>query len=614
MGTVRLRPLVVALTTLVAALNVPLSLAAPASAAAPSSGYYDTSFGSGGTAPAEGHILAAQGDKILAGDHMGMHRYLSDGQLDKSFGVMGRLDRPENMYLTYKGGAILAVGTRDGRPAVQRFTPDGRPDPSFNGGLVATTSHQGFATDAIAQGSKVVLHIRKDSTWTHEDNPVWEDHFSGVLTRLDSLGRVDATFGANGETPSTFVAHVPFPVTFGVGLVMPDAGVCHPSVARCWFTMGAAVISGGIVKHGDGFIFTASKTVNGIRSLEMRRITASGILDPSFSPAAVTSGLVQVQPEGSIYVAGRLSGGTLQVQKLLATGHPDATFGPDGRASVGVPHALSVSVAGFAVTPSGLVVAGHRYTGGTWSGYLLRTDDRLAPQPSFAVGGFMFKPWDVFTGLIAEQSRFITSAVREGGSILSAFRSDIPAVIDNNPAEGDFAYTCGDVWGYSYRTCSFEATASDPDGDAVVVGWSTGYGNATVCHGGQGYGPWGNKMKTTGVVAVGQYCFPVVTLYVEDAHGELTKISKKLEFGPSQVTAPLTLTATSSKDKGVNRVRLEWNDPVSSFTVYRDGTRIAGGQVSAYTDEIGKGSAAYVYKVCRGDDTTKCSNDVTVKS
>jgi hypothetical protein len=63
----------------------------------------------------------------------------------------------------------------------------------------------------------------------------------------------------------------------------------------------------------------------------------------------------------------------------------------------------------------------------------------------------------------------------------------------------------------------------------------------------------------------------------------------------------------------LEKVDLAWSGPSGrSFDVYRNGTRMATVEATAYTDNINKrGSGGYSYKVCAAQASV-CSNEATV--
>jgi serine protease len=84
--------------------------------------------------------------------------------------------------------------------------------------------------------------------------------------------------------------------------------------------------------------------------------------------------------------------------------------------------------------------------------------------------------------------------------------------------------------------------------------------------------------------------------------------------GGTEEPAPISLSATGSKVKGIQAVKLDWSGATSgSVDITRNGVKLTTVLNSgSYTDNIGKGSGSYTYKVCEAGSTTACSNAVVV--
>jgi len=267
-----------------------------------SNGSLDSSFGVNGkvVGPAgQGNSIALKGDKIIVAGYTisttidyALVRYTADGRLDSSFGVNGKVPIEFGINtIALQGDKIIAAGDF----AFARFTADGRLDSSFgvNGG-VATYFH----INAIAfQGDKIVV--------------AGSTYFSGIydfaLARYTANGILDSSFGVNGivttdlfdnsddliysmvlqgnkiivaGSTSLFVSHEE---DFALARYTAD-GTLDSSFGVNGRVMGALGHATSIVLQGDK-ILAAGWTYdvfNNISSSALVRYTADGALDPSF--------------------------------------------------------------------------------------------------------------------------------------------------------------------------------------------------------------------------------------------------------------------------------------------------------------------------------------------
>jgi PKD repeat protein len=164
--------------------------------------------------------------------------------------------------------------------------------------------------------------------------------------------------------------------------------------------------------------------------------------------------------------------------------------------------------------------------------------------------------------------------------------SHIVVVTANAPPTAAFSSVCNGL------TCTFSGGgSSDVDGSIVAHQWS-----------------FGDAAAGSGTAVVHTFMHPgsyTVTLAVTDDDGSVGSESK--------VVSLITLTAGSTKVKGMPRVDLSWTGSnAAGFDLYRSGTKIATVQASAYADNINrKGTGGYVYKVCTVQASI-CSNEATV--
>lgn len=198
-------------------------------------GALDTGFGVGGVAitehiggwversviavQADGRILAGTSVGLVSGNAWGMVRFLSEGEIDLSFGVNGY--RTIDFQATYESirairlladGRILLAGD-DGRELhFARLLPNGNPDPTF-GGVGQTVSDFG-------SGSYLAdIQLQPDGRFVAVGRI--GDNLGLMLARYNSSGSPDSSFGSVGRVTVSAPARV---VVRGAGLAIQNGG------------------------------------------------------------------------------------------------------------------------------------------------------------------------------------------------------------------------------------------------------------------------------------------------------------------------------------------------------------------------------------------------------
>lgn len=265
-------------------------------------GSLDPTFGTGGLVKTDfgsfdqANAVARQldGKLVVAGGTSGgsaLARYNTDGSLDTSFGVGGKVVAPFPSFVNdlaiTADAKILAAGSSGFFPfgssdfALARYQSDGTPDTSFgSGGTVVTDfggSENAFAIALSSDGRIVAAGGTKTS-------PSAGDF---ALARYNSDGSADLTFGSGGKTSTDF-------------------------------SSGSDDTALGVVVHPDGGVTATGGTGTAAgASFALARYTSTGILDLSFGTSGrVTTTFghstntafdIVAQPDGKVVAAGATS-------------------------------------------------------------------------------------------------------------------------------------------------------------------------------------------------------------------------------------------------------------------------------------------------------------------
>ena len=213
----------------------------------------------------DGKIVAAGYASSLAGDFdFAAIRVNGDGTIDNSFGTGGKttvnfygaMDQANGVALQQDGKIVLAgtawaLGSSDSDYGVVRLNPDGTVDAGFgSGGKASVTfdAHDEGNAVAIQTDGKIVVggSAGTDSILTSDFG----------ITRLNSDGSLDATFGTGGKTTTDFFGALDHAYDM---VIQPD---------------------GKIVLAGD--INPNDINIEIIVDFGVARYDTSGLLDPTF--------------------------------------------------------------------------------------------------------------------------------------------------------------------------------------------------------------------------------------------------------------------------------------------------------------------------------------------
>ena len=335
-------------------------------------GTLDSSFGSGGVVNLEpnsinfGFIgLAIQSDgKIVAAGTgalngrqpvMQVGRVNSDGSLDASFGSAGFTNpisfpiQGGNLALQPDGKILVVAGVpnSNGTPSeMARFTTSGQMDLAFGTGGVVNLAYQSPTQIAVQRSGKILVASGGAARLVFQATPFAQP---GAITRYNSNGAVDKTFGSGGTVASvasasslllqsdgkiviagsltSIVNAPPSPNDVGFGIVRYSA---NGAIDKTFGTGGVAIVDFGannpasgafalaIQSNGDLVAAGAATGPSGnfiVSSFGLVRLTSAGKLDTGFGSGGMVVTTVAngqyswvdslaIQSDGKIVAAG----------------------------------------------------------------------------------------------------------------------------------------------------------------------------------------------------------------------------------------------------------------------------------------------------------------------
>lgn len=263
--------------------------------------------------PNEQIVVAGQGN---AAQDFVATRLNADGSLDTTFGSGGSTSvdfgatETVNAMIRQPDGKLVLVGstsaTGGGDFAIARLNADGSPDTTFATGGKETVDFGGLdaaAAVALAPDGKIVV--------AGQGGPGRDM----VVTRLNIDGSIDTSFA---------------PATAG----------------KAFVDFGATDLANGVVVGPDGkIVLDGATSAVGSGDFAVARLTASGLLDPTFSGdgkltlgygAANESALaIALQQNGRIVVMGTADANSdFVVSRLAPDGSVDSSFGTGGTVGV----------------------------------------------------------------------------------------------------------------------------------------------------------------------------------------------------------------------------------------------------------------------------------------
>ncbi len=344
-------------------------------------GKVTTQFAGRGGALADAVTVQPDGKIVVAGragiprkSDFALTRYNTDGTLDRTFGIRGKVrtdlggrgDRVAALALQ-TDGKIVATGTNihHANFATARYNANGTLDETFGaGGKVSTNFGRFDVANALAiqPDGKIVV-----AGYAAVDNT----DVGFALVRYDPNGTLDSSFGASGR----------------VFTVFPDGGSEVEAVS--------ILPDGKIIAAG----FSSTPSDFG-GAFALARYTADGTLDPSFGVGGIVTTTfagqdtfgyaLAVQPDGKVVVSGRagiLFDPDFALARYNVDGTLDDSFGEGGKVTTDFAGQRDIAFATVLQADGRIVAAGRSGTGATTDFALARYNPDGTLDTSFGTGG-----------------------------------------------------------------------------------------------------------------------------------------------------------------------------------------------------------------------------------
>lgn len=439
-------------------------------------GSLDTTFDNDGIATTSigtsddiGYAVALQSDGkiVVAGrsgtdlnDDIALARYNSDGSLDITFDMDGKLTTPVgsandsgSALAIQPDGKILAAGTtgsdrysyRNSDIVLVRYNSDGSPDATFdNDGIVITDFRQfdSGADIALQPDGKIVI---AGSSWN-------DSHFNdqtAILMRYNSNGSLDSTFDEDGILTAS--------IKSGQAVAIQPDG----KIAMAGWSVTGIFSHFALARYNDDGSLDATFDGDGIANTEI------GVYSDAYA--------VAIQPDGKIIVAGESYNGNdydFALVRYDTNGTLDTTFDIDGKVITGID---TNSDGGYAIaiqSDNKIIVTG--WSAGIGADIaLLRYNSDGSLDTTFDIDGI------VTTDINSSSDAGYAVVLQPNGKIIVVGWSNIDTNDDlalvryNNDGSLDSTFdNDGKVTTYFGSFDYGRAVAMQPDGKIVVAGES----------------------------------------------------------------------------------------------------------------------------------------------
>jgi uncharacterized delta-60 repeat protein len=345
----------------------------------------------------DGRIVVAGATNIYSSSGLAMARLNTNGSLDLSFGVNGKVTTPgvddASAVAIQSDGKIVAGGGYS-EFELARYNTNGSLDTSFGS--------NGVTTLPFSNGDGHVRAVQLQSNGKiiaagYANDANGKDQFT--LARFNTNGTLDTTFGSGGTVMTTFSGVATLSSAYGAG-IQPD---------------------GKIVAGGFDLYATSGATVES--DLAAARYQTNGALDFSFGSLGRATNNVgggtldfayamAIQPDGKIVLAGGAGINTLPpiqygngnvfvaLARFDTNGAPDTTFGNYGTVITQV-GAFSDYALSMAIQPNGKILVAGASQNGNYEWFVQRYNSDGSNDPTYGDNGVRFVNFGSGTNEIA---------------------------------------------------------------------------------------------------------------------------------------------------------------------------------------------------------------------
>jgi uncharacterized delta-60 repeat protein len=330
-------------------------------------GTLDTSFGSGGVVNVAGYgffglAIQSNGSIVTVGTELGSFqvvRVLSNGSLDPSFGSGGLTPlivvgggaqgNPNSGSLALQSNGDIVVVEGSGNPSLMvRYTTSGQLDSTFGTGGLVNLQYPSPTQVALQSTGKIL--VASGVSGILGFGLLAPTAQAGEITRYNSNGTVDTTFGAAGTAAS---------VASASALVLQSDGkivVAGASTSKLNAPLIASDVGFGIVRYGSNGALDRTFGKGGVATTDFGATAADS---EAFALAIQSNGDIVAGGAAGITAAGAFTSPAFALSRYTSAGTLDTTFGTGGIviSPIGSESYPVTSVSALAIQSDGKIVA-----------------------------------------------------------------------------------------------------------------------------------------------------------------------------------------------------------------------------------------------------------------